>query len=138
MFCLGALAYKYNHLLTFIKKVPLVIILMVYLFVYYLSNSSIGWGNQINLIGYLVLILLVYKLAITKPALSDMILNRNDISYGIYIFHMPIVNFLLYKNQTGSYGFIIALIATIIFAFLSWRFVERPFLRLKKTQVRSN
>ena len=139
MFVLGALAYKYKRVLDFIKQTPLVLIVCIYVGVWYASSSiGLDWGNGINIVGYLVLVALVIKLAITKPYLADSLLNRNDISYGIYIYHMPIVNYLLYKNYTGMESWISALSATTLIALASWFVVERPFLRLKKKQFRSN
>ena len=66
-----------------------------------------------------------------------MMLRRNDISYGVYIFHMPIVNLLIYLEIKGFAGFWVAFIGTVVFATLSWFLVEKPALRLKKIALRS-
>ncbi|WP_420022140.1 acyltransferase family protein, partial [Bacillus velezensis] len=63
-------------------------------------------------------------------------LNRlDDISMGIFIWHMVIINIFLYTgiNKTLSdYPLIIALIAvTAASAFLSYRIVEKPALKLR-------
>ncbi|WP_368223561.1 acyltransferase family protein [Bacillus velezensis] len=64
-------------------------------------------------------------------------LNRlDDISMGIFIWHMVIINIFLYTgiNKTLSdYPLIIVLITvTSSVAFLSYRLVERPALKLRK------
>ena len=55
--------------------------------------------------------------------------NKNDLSYGIYLYHMPIMNFILYKNVTTN--FFIILIILLITSFCSWNFVEKIFLKKK-------
>ena len=69
------------------------------------------------------------------------------ISYGMYIFHITFfwIIYHIYKNELASVsnymglgewknevGFIIALIATISMAQLSYRFFEKPFLNIKR------
>ncbi|ALV01578.1 hypothetical protein RBIBE_18890 [Bacillus velezensis] len=67
-------------------------------------------------------------------------LNRlDDISMGIFIWHMVIINIFLYTeiNKTLSdYPLIIALIAvTAAIAFLSYRIVEKPALKLRNIKT---
>lgn len=139
MFMLGAITYKYKKVLDFISKIHLFYLILSLVLVYFLSKfAGLPWGNKINILGYFPLAALILKLAITKPSLSDRILNRNDISYGIYIFHMPIINYLVYKEVYGVEGYVIALVLTVLIAMLSWFFVERPALRMKKSQLRAN
>ncbi|MFE1562652.1 acyltransferase family protein [Bacillus velezensis] len=69
-------------------------------------------------------------------------LNRlDDISMGIFIWHMVIINIFLYTgiNKTLSdYPLIIVLIAvTAAVAFLSYRIVEKPALKLRKNSERN-
>lgn len=52
-----------------------------------------------------------------------------DISYGTYIWHMPVINFMLLKSMTGI---IPSVVATAILAMASWYLIERPALGLKK------
>lgn len=136
MFILGALLYKNEIILNYIKKTPLFIFISMYVLSYFLTKDY-GWGNAINPISYILLACMVTKFAFTAPNLSDSILNRNDLSYGIYIFHMPIVNYLIYSNISGGLGFFICLIATIIFSFISWFVVEKKSLSLKNNPLRN-
>ena len=56
-----------------------------------------------------------------------------DYSYGIYIYHMIVINVLVHLGLTGSYKYLlIAFTATLILAFVSWNLVEKPCLRLKR------
>lgn len=57
------------------------------------------------------------------------------ISYGIYLYHMPVLALLFTPFPDLDYGprrFVIAGAATLIVAFLSWKLWERPFLRIKE------
>ncbi len=66
-------------------------------------------------------------------------INRLDISYGIYLYGFPIQQALIAKfallHGSGALLFAASLPLTIIFALLSWLYVEKPFLRLKRRIV---
>jgi peptidoglycan/LPS O-acetylase OafA/YrhL len=57
-----------------------------------------------------------------------------DFSYGIYIWHFPIIQIFI-SLGIFNYSNILAILGIIIFAsistYLSWNFVEKPFLRKK-------
>ena len=57
---------------------------------------------------------------------------RHDVSYGLYIYGFPVQQ-LLAATPLPRFPWPVflaaSLVVTFIFAFLSWRFVERPFLR---------
>lgn len=75
----------------------------------------------------------VLSLAYGAPGVSHRILRGNDCSYGAYVYHMPIVNLALWCGGAGSMiAIMLSLAATGSAAVLSWRFVERPFLRRKR------
>lgn len=63
-----------------------------------------------------------------------------DLSYGIYIFHMPIILFLRRNELVDSTAEIaLALpLPLLAVAMLSWRFVEEPALRRKPTTRRGS
>lgn len=77
---------------------------------------------------------MVLSFAFTSPSLSYSILKDNDISYGLYIYHMVIVNCILSISLpfNPQIKLTIMLLATIAIAFLSWRYIEMPALRQKK------
>lgn len=135
MFILGAILYKNQKLLEHIGRTPLLLLLVFYIAAYFFTKDF-GWGNSINPLGYILLLAIIIKLAFSLPSLSDSILRRNDFSYGIYIFHMPIVSYLLNLGITGLDGFLIALASTILIAVASWLFLEKQCLRLKSNALR--
>ena len=81
---------------------------------------------------------LILKIAYTAPKLSDKILKKNDISYGLYIFHMPIINYFLHQQVTGTAGFFLTILLTVIIASMSWFFFEKKILSFKKYALRKS
>lgn len=80
----------------------------------------------------------VLSLAYSSPGLSHRILGGNDVSYGVYIYHMPIVNLALWLGGMGSMSAIVLTMAmTAVVSVLSWRFIEQPFLRRKRASLRT-
>lgn len=67
-----------------------------------------------------------------------LVLRLGVISYGLYLYHMPMPLFLNLANEQFGLGwspyslFAIALLLTVIVAELSYRFIESPFLRIKE------
>jgi peptidoglycan/LPS O-acetylase OafA/YrhL len=100
---------------------------------YLLSGIGSAFGNNSNPVVAVLLVLTVFSFAYSTPALSKKVLRGNDMSYGIYIYHMPVVNLLLYNGlyRKTEYGFV-ALIACILLAAISWLMIEKPALRLKR------
>ena len=134
IFLLGVLAqrnFEFSHAYLAGK---FHLIFPVYLFsAYMLSGSGSAFGNNSNPIVAALLVLTVFSFAYSTPALSKKVLRGNDMSYGIYIYHMPVVNLLLYSGlyRKTEYGFV-ALTACILLAAISWLIIEKPALRLKR------
>lgn len=60
-----------------------------------------------------------------------------DLSYGIYIYHFPIILFISSKFHTTSLielGMMVSVIL-IPFSLISWYLIEKPALRLKKQHI---
>ena len=68
-----------------------------------------------------------------SPHRPGSILRGNDISYGIYLNHFPLVMAFMAAGWTGSTLLLIPMVVvTALVATASWRFIERPALRLKQ------
>lgn len=89
-------------------------------------------SNHILPVFGIMLIGLTLSAAFTAPGIADRILRRNDISYGLYIYHMPIYNFVLERFDGPRPAAIWALGAAFVVSLLSWLLVEKPALGLKK------
>ncbi len=97
------------------------------------SGFDAALGNGINPILFVLLSIAVVSLSFSWISLSNALLRRNDISYGVYIYHMPVVNLLLYMGVSGSVRDLsVALLTTFSMAMLSWKIIEKPSLKLKK------
>jgi peptidoglycan/LPS O-acetylase OafA/YrhL len=60
------------------------------------------------------------------------ILKGNDISYGMYIYHMLVINSLVALGYTGEIKYLFAAIfLTTVLSLMSWLFVEKKALALK-------
>ena len=104
------------------------------------AGWALGWhvmGNDINPLSYVALTMLIFKLAVTNATLSNRLLRRNDVSYGVYIYHMPVVNVMVqYKLMFRVWHIVAALAITFMLAIASWKIVEKPALRLKRVALR--
>lgn len=137
MFLFGAYMAKRSDLIVKIKEFNLAVLLCAHIFIWWLSvKFNLGWDNSVNPLAIVILGLLIIKVAYTRTTLSEKLLRSNDVSYGVYIYHMPIVNILIYKDITGGLGFISAVSLTALMGALSWKLVEKPMLNLKKTTLR--
>jgi peptidoglycan/LPS O-acetylase OafA/YrhL len=135
MFLAGAFVqynFKFFHSMLSGRFLP---VFVGYLAIALLAEHWLGWGfgNLLNPVFFLALMLVIFAAAFSYPTVSDRVLRRNDISYGVYIYHMPVINLLLAIGYGASIkGFWIAAFATVALAFVSWFFVEKPALSFKR------
>lgn len=135
MFLFGLLFQRNAELLHRVAHGRFLPFLAVYCFACWCAKSWLGWGfgNSLQPVLFLMLCFLIFSAAYSNDTLSDRLLKRNDISYGIYIYHMPVINFLLAVGLGASgVRLLIALGTTVALAALSWVLIERPALALKK------
>jgi peptidoglycan/LPS O-acetylase OafA/YrhL len=137
-FLIGILAFIYFRKVEpmikghFLKWV-IVYMSFSYVFALYLGfDTHAYWITSIvNIIADALLTLCVLAAAYTRNNLSN-ILKGNDISYGVYIYHMLIVNLYVEFGWTGNPSQLITcLMVVIILAWLSWKFVEKRALLYK-------
>lgn len=137
MFLLGVLFqtnfdFFYRFLGGKFFEILLIYIVITAALVFVFKADASDFGNLMNPFLFPLLAVLIFSAAYTNVNLSDKILHGNDISYGAYIYHMPIINWALYNNYASTYGVSLALLFFIvIFSVLSWMLLERPFLKLK-------
>ena len=137
MFCFGVFAQRFIKTVHpfIVNKVHIFLLVFIGVsFVGDIFNTPILFGiaNQVGFLNWLALCLLVLSFGYSFTWLSEKLLKRNDFSYGIYIYHMPIFNCLVIVGLVGGFGLLIGLIFTALFSLLSWNFIERPFLRKRK------
>jgi peptidoglycan/LPS O-acetylase OafA/YrhL len=101
----------------------------------------LGWrfDNDLNPLLFLALATVTLAAAFSAPTLSDNLLRRQDLSYGVYLYHAPTINFLLATGVlVGARGALATMGATFALALGSWWLVERPALRLKRRAAYSH
>jgi len=93
-------------------------------------------GPAWHVLGTLLMGVGVISIAYTLPGVAARVLRGNDISYGVYVYHGLIINVLL-ELGLGGRGRVVGLVVllALIVGALSWRFVERPFLRRKRVTI---
>ncbi|WP_299764738.1 acyltransferase [uncultured Dokdonia sp.] len=119
---------------------------ILYLVFMYITKSWLDFDtasywikSPLNIIASLLLAGVTFSAAFTKGTISSRILKGNDISYGIYIYHMLVVNFMVERGLEGNTIYIfIVLLMTIILATFSWKFIEKPALSFKKVKPHKN
>lgn len=130
MFGFGIIAVKYfNQISKLLKFAPLCLLPLVLMINHgdgILFQSS---GNRLGVLYFLCYAALILWLAFWLPVLP----LSYDISYGAYIWHMPIINLLIIL---GFPNMEIAVFLTLFMAALSWIFVEKPMLKLKRQSLR--
>lgn len=108
--------------------------LLILLTIYY-SLQFIFLAHEIHFFIYMKCICISYFVILIAyhPALRIKSLDKiADVSYGIYIYAFPIQQLIAYLNpkiQPWSIFFISSII-TIPIAYLSYRFIEAPFIKL--------
>lgn len=103
-----------------------------------LACWALGWTvgtNNPAPVLMVVLALLVLSAAYSAKGLSNALIGENDISYGVYLYHMPVITFLLAVGLGGPY---LAIAISVALACLSWFVVERRALRLKWQRPKQN
>jgi len=90
-------------------------------------------GNYATPFSLIPLAALVVSGAFTNRKFSYQWLKGNDISYGLYLYHMPVINLVVATNvsRVAWAQLLIVICGTFTLAILSWWFVERPAIRLK-------
>lgn len=99
-----------------------------------LAARVFGWrfDNDLNPLLFLGLAAVTVAAAFSAVTLSDRLLRRQDLSYGVYLYHAPVINFLLATGVlAGARAALVAMGATFALALGSWWFIERPALRFK-------
>ena len=140
MFLMGAVLAVFPELRARILQYPLylyVVSLIVAIGLSWLAGLPIE-GNRFNALTFVTLVLLVFKLAFTKTEVAKKILRGNDFSYGLYLYHMPVINVFLFMGFAASIWSVVAVAGVAIaLAVMSWFIVERTALRLKSTKSSS-
>lgn len=134
MFLVGILAQRNFQFLTrYLRKHQLLLALPVYmLYTHFMRTHGFRLDNSISPLLFFPLVAIVFIAAYSAPDLARKTLRRQDISYGIYIYHIPIMNMFLYYHYKSSLMYTgLVLLITLAVALASWFLIERPCLKQK-------
>lgn len=132
VFLLGSLLYlNWDKLRCFFEGKALIYIVIYAVYVYFIAGPSYSINSLGNLGANILLGLMTISLAYTKPKIGRF-LNGFDISYGLYVYHMIVVNIfvelgLLHKIEYALF----ALTISIMMGAISWSYLEKRILKLK-------
>jgi peptidoglycan/LPS O-acetylase OafA/YrhL len=133
LFALGALAYiHFDILFPLVRRTNFLIPIGIYI----VFGLLLGRANPAaELVATLLLTASVFSLGLAAPSVVR-VLRGNDLSYGIYLFHMLAVNVLVETGHFGWGAVCIAAASAIAMAWCSWTFVESRALGRRPTQSR--
>ncbi len=135
MFALGVIAQHYQQLLIPMVKKYASLIIGLYLLLGFgaLHFKLLEFGNHISPLLVPLLFLTILSLAYCFPFLANKLVKGQDISYGIYLYHMLIINFFLHRYTDNAAQHTLMMVAMVIaLSTLSWFTIEKHALKLKK------
>ncbi|WP_461044009.1 acyltransferase family protein [Spirosoma harenae] len=110
------------------KNQTLLLILSICIF-------SLEYSVDLEILRPLCFTVILIYVAYNFPAFNNFG-KYGDFSYGIYIYHFPIIQIFIHYNifdKIKLYPSIVLLIITVLFiAILSWNFIEKPWLKRNK------
>lgn len=136
-FLFGVLAYCWRDRLLQFTCGRGILFLSLYVALRYVL-SAVGYSANsvhssiLSVFVYPFLVLAVLSMAHSFPGLARGLLRGNDFSYGIYIYHMPIIYAFIHYEWLGIGGFVGAATLVLMCAIISWFFIEKPMLKYKK------
>ncbi|CAH1226183.1 acyltransferase [Paenibacillus sp. JJ-223] len=123
-YCMGSLLYLYREKILYSHRFLVLALLLLWL------------STQLSQFNNWCMILFPYIVISVGINFSYKHFHKiGDPSYGLYIFSWPIQQMIIImtNNRIGTYSlFVSAFIATLFVSLLSWRYVEKPCLKLKK------
>ncbi|MGC1459143.1 MAG: acyltransferase [Steroidobacteraceae bacterium] len=135
MFLVGIIAQRNCDVLRYWFAGRFIYIVATYGVLATLTSRFLNWGlgDFIQPLLFLGLVLVTFSAAFTVPTLSERLLRKNDVSYGLYIYHRPVMNILLLTGLLAGFAAMsFSLILSIALAYASWSLIEKPALALKR------
>jgi len=139
MFLTGVIFQKYFYFFYKILSGKFLHTLLLYFAGCYIGGIfNVDFGNTFNPILFILLAALVFSTAYSRTGTAKQLLRDADISYGIYLYHMPIINYCIYLNFSKSYAMASIIIFTVVsISCVSWFSIEKPSLKVSKKIYRS-
>lgn len=135
MFLVGVLFQRYFTQLHRVLAGRFLVLWLAYLVLAMFAHRLFGLsiGNNLNFFLYILLALVVFSGAYSNTGLAERLLGSTDISYGLYIYHAPLVHLMQHFGLSGSIACVpVLLMVSAGFGLLSWRMIERPCMYFKR------
>jgi len=131
-FLLGVLLQRYKVYNSAWIYGKAIIWLILYLLVCYVMPQT----NTLDMFRFVVLSFTTISIAYTVPTLANKLFKGNDISYGVYIYHGLVLGLIVQLHLLHDPIYILViLVAAVIIASFSWKFIEKPIMRRKKKTI---
>ncbi|AGA64616.1 acyltransferase 3 [Liberibacter crescens BT-1] len=133
------LIFEFIYGLFFFYNINLLTKKPIYVMLFFFISSAIffkiGYQNLIFEMSLppCILLLGIYKI----PFFFRIKEYIGDLSYGVYIYGFPVQQTIssLYGSKISfSLNFLLSLLLTIVFSFLSYNYIEKPILKLKPSR----
>jgi len=135
MFLFGVLVQRnFIFFARWLSQISIIPTLIIYITIMlYISKNGLEFGNYIPPYVFFPLALLIFRTAYSMVSITKKLLRGNDISYGIYIWHIPLINQLIYltKSNETLIQVGLAILSTILIALISWFYLEKTALKMK-------
>jgi len=114
----------------------------LYWLVGYLLICLLPLGDYFNTIAFtfaknIILGFTVLSMAYTLPQTAKKLLRGNDISYGIYIYHGLLLTIIVQMKWQPNINLAMVIAAAYVLGYLSWIFIEKPFIKRKKQTIKA-
>jgi len=94
---------------------------------------QVDFSNSLNPLLFCILACLIFSASYSRVNTANFLLGKVDISYGLYLYHMPIINYFIFIGFSPTYqNGVIILVCVVISSLLSWFVIEKPCLSLAK------
>lgn len=131
MFGFGILAVEHFDVVQrWLKYFPMAGVPMAVMIGFGKGPLFASLGNRMGLVYFASYVALVLWFAFATPFVR----LKFDLSYGIYVWHMPVINLLLVLAVRGAAP--LAFVLTFAISALSWVLVEKPALQLKRQSLK--
>lgn len=142
-FSIGILIYLYRECIVsnlIGKSYYLLSTYIVFCVILYINNYEPGGysPHSWELIAYLLLTACIFSFAYTHPTLTAKTIGKTDISYGVYIYHALVLHFFYEMGWRSWWSLIPLFITCFTIAWLSWTYIEKKALKLKKKSLYKN
>jgi peptidoglycan/LPS O-acetylase OafA/YrhL len=124
-----------NSVLSEVLSLFGLILIFISIFIYDQSIPFPSFYAFVPVFGVVLIILFSsHKTTVGKLLGSSLLVGIGLISYSLYLWHQPLFAFARHKNiqEPSQWVYFILILLTFAFAYINWRYVEKPFRNKSK------